>query len=89
MNKHFNEIINDLGVCWEPNYEPGKVAEYWAPITDTQLELYTRCVVKLCVDQVLNTRILDSDPAEQFEQWNAALLKAADEVYSLISENQP
>ena len=92
MNQQFNEILNELGVTWADGHEPGGEPWYWANITDTELELYTRCVVKLCVDRILNMRVVtteDSTDYEQFKQWNTAVYTAADQVYDLVSENQP
>jgi hypothetical protein len=59
-------------------------------MTDTQLELYTRTIVKLCVDKVLNMRVVTtagSTDDEGFQQWNTAIYTAADEVYELVSES--
>jgi hypothetical protein len=92
MNKQFDTILKELHVEWFQAQEPGGEPWQLANITDTQLELYTRCVVKLCVDKILGCKIVYnklSDDHGQFTQWNTALVIAADEVYELVSENQP
>jgi hypothetical protein len=92
MNKQFDKILQELHVEWFQAQEPGGEPWQQANITDTQLELYTRCVVKLCVDKILNMRVVTTEgstDAEQFSQWNTAVYTAADEIYDLVSENQP
>jgi hypothetical protein len=92
MNKQFDKILQELHVEWFQAQEPGGEPWMLANITDTQLELYTRTIVKLCVDKVLGCKVVYnnlSDDQEQFKQWNTALVIAADEVYELISVNQP
>ena len=92
MNQQFDKILKELHVTWVDGHKPGGEPWQRANITDTQLELYTRCVIKLCVDKIFNIRVVTTEGStdyEQFSQWNTAVYTAIDEVYDLVSENQP